>query len=340
MNARPRLLALSLSLVASALLAARTGAFPIGAREALAIVASRVGLPTLAPFTDAQADVLLSLRLPRVLLGALVGASLAASGAALQGLLRNPLVDPGLLGISSGAALVTAAMLVLAGPHLAGAGLFAQPLAAFVGALAATGAVLWLGARGTGGTARVVLAGVAINALCGAATGALTFVADDAQLRGLTFWSMGSLGAASWPAVAAVAPFALASLVALPRLGAALDALALGESDAALLGVRVARVRAAVIALVALAVGAAVAFTGVVGFVGLVVPHLARPLLGVSHGALLVGSALLGASLLVLADAAARTLVAPAELPLGLVCAAAGAPFFAALLARRAGEAP
>lgn len=331
---RTTLLALTLALLAATLLAARTGAFPIPARAVVAIVALRDG-----GFTPEQAEVLLALRLPRVLLGALVGASLGASGAALQGLLQNPLVDPGLLGISSGAALCAAASLVLVDPRVTSSGLYAQPLVAFLGALAATALVLWLGAAREGGSrARVVLAGVAVNALCGAATGAITYLASDAQLRSLTFWSMGSLGAASWPCLAAVAAPSLLALVALPRLAAALDALSLGESDAALMGVRVRRVRLATVGLVALAVGAAVAFTGVVGFVGLVVPHLARALLGVSHRGVLVGSSLLGAALVVLADAAARTLVAPAELPLGLVCAAFGAPFFAWLLARRGAE--
>jgi iron complex transport system permease protein len=180
----------------------------------------------------------------------------------------------------------------------------------------------------------LLLAGVAVSALAGAATGLLTYLATDAQLRTITFWSMGSLGGATWPALVGAAPCLLAAIVGLPWQARALDALALGEAEAAHLGFRVQRTKRIVLALSALAVGAGVAVAGVLGFVGLVVPHLLRLILGPSQRGLLVGSSLLGASLLVLADDLARVVVAPAELPLGLVTAAFGTPFFLGLLLR------
>jgi iron complex transport system permease protein len=180
----------------------------------------------------------------------------------------------------------------------------------------------------------MLLAGIALNAFMGAGTGLLTFVANDAQLRNITFWSLGSLGGATWRTVAVAGPFVATAVLLLPRLSRALNALALGEAEAGHLGVDVERTRRTIVVLSALGVGSAVALAGVIGFIGLVVPHLLRLLVGPDHRVVVPGAALLGASLLLGADLVARTLVAPAELPIGIVTAVLGAPFFLWLLLR------
>lgn len=174
----------------------------------------------------------------------------------------------------------------------------------------------------------MLLTGIAINALSGALTGLMTYLATDDQLRTITFWSLGSLGGASWPAVLAVLPFTLAALIGLPKLAKSLNLLALGESQAALLGIDLVRTRQLVILLSTMAVGASVAVAGVIGFIGLVVPHLVRIAAGSDHRRVLPGSALGGAIVLTLADTLARTVVAPAELPIGILTALVGTPFF------------
>lgn len=288
-----------------------------------------------------EALVVLNIRLPRVLLGLLVGAGLAVSGALMQGLFRNPLADPGLVGVSAGAGLAAAATIVLGDRLLGGAAArlpFAVlPFGAFCGGLIST-LLLYLIAtrRGRTSVATMLLAGVALGALAGALTGLLAFISDDRQLRDLTFWSLGSLGGPSWTKLAAVAPIILPLLFALPLLARGLNGLMLGEAEAFHLGVPVQRIKALAIVLVALAVGASVAAAGVIGFVGIVVPHLIRLALGPDHRLLLPLSALGGATLLVAADIVARLVVSPAELPLGIVTAAMGAPFFLWLLLRRA----
>ncbi|MBE2187254.1 MAG: iron ABC transporter permease [Rhodothermales bacterium] len=323
------------TLAAVTVLAAGIGAVPIPASHVVGILIDRLGGSTGIPFTDQEAAILLHLRLPRVVLGVLVGAALAVCGALLQGLFRNPLADPGLIGVSSGSALAAAAWIVFgasAAPLWAGVGL---PLAAFAGGLGATIVVYRIG-RHAGRTlvATMLLAGVAVAALCGALLGLLFFLADDAALRAITFWSLGSLGGATWPSVLWSAPLLLAPVLASPRLARGLNALLLGEAAAFHLGVRVERLKRWTIGLSALGVGAAVAASGMIGFVGLVVPHLVRLALGPDHRTLLPASALLGALLLVVADLVARTIVAPAELPIGIVTALAGGPFFLWLLLR------
>lgn len=287
--------------------------------------------------------IVLWLRLPRVLLAMLAGASLAISGAAMQGLFRNPLVEPGLIGVSSGAALGAIGMIVLGGGALAAwpavLASFGVAGAAFVGGLAAT-AVVYLFGRCRPGMATLLLAGIAINAVAMAGIGLLSFLADDRQLRDLSFWTLGSFGGSSWPRLLAVAPWMLLALIGLPRHAAALNVLLLGEREAALLGFAPARLRRRLVALVALATGAAVAMCGAIGFVGLVVPHLIRMVWGPDHRRLLPASALAGAALLVGADTLARLLVAPAELPVGVITALLGGPFFLWLLLRlRIGDA-
>jgi iron complex transport system permease protein len=265
-------------------------------------------------------------------LAVLVGASLAVAGAAMQGVFGNPLAEPGVIGVSSGAALGAVGSIVLG---VTAFGQWSVTVAAFLGGLAATFTVYLL-ARSGGRTEVVtlVLTGIAINALAMAGVGAFTFVADDVQLRSITFWNLGSVGGATWPTVLAVLPFTVLGLVVLPRYARALDLFALGERGARHVGVETERVRIVVITLVALLTAAGVAATGVLTFVGLVVPHLVRLVAGPRHAVLLPASALGGAIVLVAADLVARTVAAPAEVPLGVLTALLGAPFFLWLLRR------
>jgi iron complex transport system permease protein len=334
---------LCLALLAVAVLALGTGAFPIGWREVLAILGSGAGLDLGPEISEQQANVLLSIRLPRVVLAVLAGAGLAAAGAALQGLFRNPLADPGLVGVSGGAALGASLMIVMGAAWFPGLtrwlGGLALPLAAFCGGLAATLAVHRLaGRRECALPESLVLAGIAITALAEAAIGLLTYFADDQQLRTLTFWRLGSLANAAWPLLAPVALLVVPALAMLVRRAAALNALVLGEAEAGHIGVDVGRLKAEVMLWSALAVGALVAVCGMIGFVGLVAPHLFRLLAGPDHRLLLPGAALVGAILLTAADIGARTLAAPAELPIGILTSLFGGPFFLWLLARRQRE--
>jgi iron complex transport system permease protein len=322
------------------LIAVGTGAVAIAPTQVLAILASKVGLTLPWAFDDTQAAVLTAIRLPRVLLGLVIGGGLAAAGAMMQGLFRNPLADPGLIGISAGGALAATAAIVLGVGALGFLGHLALPAAAFGGGLATTFLIYRLASfGGRVAVSTMLLAGIAVNALCGAGTGLLTFMASDEQLRNITFWSLGSLGGATWTTLAIVAPAIIAPVLLAPFLSRPLNLLLLGESEAMHLGVDVNRVKHQVVLLVALSVGAAVSVAGIIGFVGLVVPHLLRLAIGPDHRLLLPASGLLGAALLVGADVAARTVVAPAELPIGIVTAVIGAPFFLWLLRSRRGEA-
>jgi len=335
---RLSLIGLALLTAMIAVLSVAVGPVTIPAGDVLRVLAGLAGLPV-ADVAPQHEAVILSIRLPRTLLGLLVGAALAVAGAAMQGLFRNPLADPGLIGVSSGAALAAVAVIVLGSHGLAflttALGPFSLPVAAFAGGLFTTLIVYRLANQdGRTSVTTLLLAGIAINALCGAGTGLLTYLADDQQLRTLTFWSMGSLGGATWPAVGSAAVLIAVPLFILPLLARTLNALLLGEAEAGHLGIAVQRMQRVIVALAALAVGAAVAVSGIIGFVGLVVPHLLRLALGPDHRFLLPGSALLGGSLLLLADLLARTLVTPAELPIGILTALLGGPFFIALLMR------
>lgn len=289
----------------------------------------------------AQGDdaIVLSLRLPRVLMASLVGAALACSGATMQGMFRNPLVEPGLIGVSSGSALGAIGVIVLGGTFTTTLmGSFGVTLAAFTGGLLSTALVYILGRRRSG-TATLLLAGVAINAIAMAGIGVLTYMASERQLRDLSFWTLGSLGGTDWFRLAVVAPWMLLSLALLPRYARALNALLLGEREAVLLGYQTERLQRQLVALTALATAAAVAMSGVISFVGLLVPHAIRMAWGPDHRLLLPASALGGAILLIAADTMARTVVAPAELPIGIITALLGGPFFLWLLLRtRIGE--
>ena len=332
---RSATLGLGLALVGLAMLiGANSGAYPITPAQLLSMLAKAIeGTPQAGP----EQLVFFNIRLPRLLLGVAAGAGLGLAGAMMQGLFRNPLADPGLIGVSSGAALAAGATIVLGGLYFPwlprGLGSWTLVVMAFGGGLAAV-AVIYALAQSQGGTriALMLLAGIAINALAGAGLGFLSFVSTDEQLRNLQMWLMGSLGAARWPAVALVGAAVAMSLLAALALARPLNAIALGEAQASLLGVAVERTKRCAVLVAALAVGAVTATTGVVGFVGLVAPHWVRLVAGPDHRVVLPGSALLGAALVVMADAVARTAVKPAELPLGVLTAFIGVPLFLAML--------
>jgi iron complex transport system permease protein len=319
--------------VAAAILAnLGTGAVHIAAGQAVAIVADHAGIDLGISFTPQQDAVLWQIRFPRTLLAVLVGGGLGVAGAALQGVFRNPLAEPSVIGVSSGAAVGAIAAIVTGINFL---GPRTIPAAAFVGALVATLAV-YATARSYGRTEIVtlVLTGIAVTVIAGALTGLLTYYADDDQLRDIVFWTLGSLGGATWSTVGTVAPLIITGALFLPFLARSLNLMTLGDREAGHLGVHVDRVRLLVIVLTTLVTGAAVAVAGIVGFVGLVVPHIIRLGIGPDHRLLLPASILGGALLVLLADLAARTLVVPEELPLGVVTALVGGPFFLWLIRR------
>ncbi|WP_171016280.1 iron ABC transporter permease [Pseudomonas sp. F(2018)] len=286
-----------------------------------------------------QAELILGqIRLPRSLLGLCVGIVLALSGVAMQGLFRNPLADPGLVGVAGGAAL-GAAIAIVGGSMIGGLPPALAPyllsICAFSGGLVVTAVVYRFGRRdGQTNVATMLLAGVALTAMSGAGVGLFTYLADDATLRSLTFWNLGSLNGASYPRLWPLLLVTLGVAIWLPRRASALNALLLGESEARHLGFNVERIKLELVLCTALGVGAAVAAAGLIGFIGLVVPHLMRLLVGPDHRVLLPASLLAGASLLLLADLVARLVLAPAELPIGIVTALIGAPFFLYLLVR------
>ena len=290
-----------------------------------------------AEMSRLQQTVLLELRLPRVLLAAMVGAALAIAGAALQGLFRNPLAEPQLIGVSSGAAL-GAISFIVAGSRLDVPEFIAPyllPLAAMAGAVVVTTALYAFSRRrGDPGVTIMLLVGIAINALAAVGIGFFTWIANDGELRSLTFWSLGSFGSAQWDTALPAVLFIAVAIVALLPGRRQLDLLQLGEVEARRLGVSVPQLKRRIVFASAAAVGAAVSVSGIIAFVGLVVPHVARLLGGVHHSFLLPGAALLGAALAVTADLGARTLVSPAEMPVGLITSAIGAPFFLWLILR------
>ena len=331
----PAAATLALLCLAAAALGLTSGPLDIGAGEVVRILAGG------AASEQFQATVL-DIRLPRVLLALLIGATLAQAGAATQGIFRNPLAEPGLVGISSGAALMAVAITVLFHPTgLFGVvpARFVLPVATFAGA-AVTAALVFRLALVDGQTrvATLLLAGLALNAIAGAGIGFFSHVASDSALRNVTFWMFGSLGRAGWSEIAIAAPLLLAPLILLPRDASALNALLLGEAEAGHLGVDVEKLKRRVTVLVVLAAGSAVALAGIIAFVGLLVPHLVRLAFGPDHRSLLPLSALSGALLLCLADTAARTMLAPTELPIGILTALVGGPFFLVLLLQRRGE--
>jgi len=277
------------------------------------------------------------IRVPRVILAAIVGASLSVSGACLQGLFRNPLADPGLIGVSAGAALGASTIIVF-GSSLTSTFIFSTfllPLSACLG----SGLVilmLFLLTKGFGhqGVTYMLLVGIAVNAIASVGIGILTFVSSDSELRSLTFWTMGSFGGITWSLLIPALIIIFISFLFLLPILRNLDILQLGESEAKRLGVNVKSLKYRIIFASAASVGASVSLSGMIGFVGLVVPHLLRLLSGVNHTYVVIGSALLGSSLMVFADLLSRLLIQPAELPVGLITSAIGSPFFLWLIFR------
>ena len=277
--------------------------------------------------------VLSEIRLPRVIMTMLIGALLAVSGCAMQGLVRNPLADPGLIGIAGGAAAAAALSMTIVPPLLPALESVWVAMWAFGGALLSVWTVLRFsnGPQGVS-VAALILAGVAINALTGTVIGAISYVASDDALRQISYWTMGSLAGASWTLCGLVALASFIAITGLMKSGNALNLMALGEKEAAYMGLNVTRYKQRVLWLVAFSVALATALCGIIGFVGLVVPHMCRAIFGVNHQVLIPASALTGALLLIVADTLARTLFVPMEIPIGIVTSAVGAPFFLYLL--------
>lgn len=326
------LIGLGVAVAAAAVLGAASGAYEASWLEVVRALFRPLGVDIGATADSAAVDVLWHVRFPRVALALLVGGALGCAGALLQGVFTNPLAEPSVIGVSAGSA-VGAVTAIFLGWGAAGA--WSIPVAAFAGGLGTT--LLVYAAARSGGrveTVTLVLTGIAINAMAGALIGLLTFLSDDAAMRSITFWNLGSLASSTWPRVAVVAAVFVPCLVLALRWSRSLDLLALGERSAQHLGLDVARTRRRMVVLVAALTGAAVAVAGIIGFVGLIAPHLVRLLVGPRHRVLVPASALVGAVVLVVGDLVARTLAAPAELPLGVLTALLGAPFFLWLLRR------
>ncbi|MEM8884723.1 MAG: iron ABC transporter permease [Planctomycetota bacterium] len=334
---RPWLLALGIVLGLTLVTALGVGPRSISPAQLMRVIGVELGLQPPESVSRVDRVVITQLRAPRAILGALVGAVLAVAGASLQGLFRNPLADPGLIGVTTGAAAAAATGIVFAGliPFGAQLGPYLVPVFAFVGALLTTLTVAAIARQdGHTRTATLLLAGIALAALAGALIGLLVYLSDDQQLRDLQFWMMGSLGGAEWRSLAIVGPILLLLCILLSRGGADLNCILLGEREAQYLGVDVERLKRRMIWCIAAGVGAAVSLAGSIGFVGLVVPHLLRLSLGPDHRLLLPASALLGGTLLLVADLAARTWAAPSELPIGIMTSLVGGPFLLWLVVR------
>lgn len=330
-----RLLLVGLAALLALSLVAALGFGParLPQEQVWAIVGERLGLLQRGDWSDGQASIVWLIRAPRVLLGALVGAGLALVGSALQATTRNPLADPHLLGVSSGAALGAVLVVLYLGEF---AGHLSLPLAAFVGALASTALVLAIASRhGRLESDRLLLAGVAVSFLCMALVNLLLFLGDPHAASSVLFWMLGGLGLARWELLALPAVSLALGLALLMAQARGLNALMSGEDTAASLGFEPRRVRLWVFLCASLLTGVLVALSGAIGFVGLMLPHLARRLVGAEHRRLLPTSALLGALFLVWVDVGARTLAAPQDLPIGIATAAIGGLFFVGLLRRR-----
>ena len=286
--------------------------------------------------------ILFDIRLSRICLAFLIGAILAISGAVMQGLFRNPLAAPSLIGVSSGASVGASIVIVLAGTWLqnnALLGLSVVAVGAFVGSFLITLLVFRLSTSTLGtSVTTMLLAGIAISALAGAVNSLLSYFADNEMLRQISIWQMGNLSTANWTRVSIVAVVAVVVLILFPRESKSLNALLLGESEARHLGIDVQRVKKKLILLTTLGIGTAVAVAGMIGFVGLIVPHIVRLLIGPDHRWLLPVSALAGGILLLIADTLARVIIAPVELPTGILTAILGAPFFIMLLIQQRRE--
>ncbi|MBS1490521.1 MAG: iron ABC transporter permease [Bacteroidetes bacterium] len=310
----------------------RLGAILIGTEEIFSSVSNYFSSDALT----LNERIFLNIRLPRAITCLEVGASLAMAGVLMQALFRNPIVEPGLVGTSSGAAFGASLYFVLGATFQFNAGVWTLPLAASVGGALATVVVFLLSHR-KGGTQSIIsllLTGIAVNALCLSGVGMMSYLARDPQARSITFWNLGTLSGASWNSVLLIGASTLICFFVSLRLVKSLNALAMGEEEALYLGVNMNRLKISVLTVTVILVAVATAFVGVISFIGLIVPHLLRLIKGSDNRYLLIGSVLLGALLLSLADLAARLLLAPAELPIGIVTSAVGVPVFILLLRR------
>ena len=288
---------------------------------------------------DATSFLVLHIRFPRILMAAATGAGLAISGAAIQGLFRNPLADPALIGVTNGAMAFAVLAIAGLGSLLARFAPWIQQASvaifAFVGSILTTYLVYFLSKKnGKVYVMTMLLAGIAISAFAGAVTGLFIYFSDDQQLRDITFWTLGSFSGVTWSQTLIAVPVVMVASLLLGRYSKALNAMMLGEQEADYLGFNIEKIKSGIILLTALLVGVCISVAGVIGFVGLIVPHFLRLIKGSDYRFLLSGSALLGAVFLLLADTAARTIIAPAELPIGILTALVGAPFFLWLLIR------
>jgi iron complex transport system permease protein len=333
------LLGAALALVFVAWLASTNGMLDIPITTTLEAVWK--GITGRAAQLEGLEAIVWNLRLPRVIFGALVGATLAAAGAAMQGLFRNPLADPYLMGTASGAAFgATIAIFATGTQALAFAvGMFSStsslvPLFAFLGAFGAVMLTLWLSRMGRKSNSSLVLSGVIVGAMLTAVT---TYIQmrDADRMRAVFSWTLGNLSLAGWSEVLAVLPYAVLGMIALWIFSRSLDALQLGDDTASTLGIRVDRIKLFVVIAASLATAAAVSYAGIIGFVGLIAPHVMRTLGGPAHRTLIPSSAIAGAALLVLSDLGARVLIRPQELPVGIVTTLLGGPFFLWLLRRK-----
>ncbi len=322
---------------ASGLISALTIVLPVVSLISMTVGTVSISLGELFAADNSQVNtILFDIRLPRILLAICVGAVLSSTGAVMQGLFRNSLADPSLIGVSSGASVGASLTIVAAGGLITSGALLGLSLVAvgaFVGGFVATLLVYRLATSDIGtSVTTMLLAGIAIAAIAGALNSLLTYFSDNDMLRQISLWQMGNLSGASWTKVAIMAAVVVLLLSLFPRDSHGLNALLLGESEARHLGVDVQAVKRRLILLTALGVGVCVALAGLVGFVGLIIPHIVRLAIGPDHRWLIPASALAGATLLVIADSLARIVVVPAELPTGILTALLGAPFFFALL--------
>ncbi|MFY9820592.1 MAG: iron ABC transporter permease [Thermoanaerobaculia bacterium] len=335
-RSRPRavLAALAALMAVAALVSIRYGALDFSWREMASASASLLSGHTAGTLEE---RIFAELRLPRALLCLFVGATLGVGGTLMQALFRNPIVEPGLVGTSSGAAFGAALFFVLGSALHFEASPWALPVAAGIGGVVATGLVFSLAQGGPGGRASVaalLLTGLAVNALFLSGIGFLTYIARDPQARSITFWNLGTLSAANWPMVEVVGLATVAGTLLALRQAKPLNALLIGDDEATYLGVNVGRLKWIVLAINVGMVAVATAFTGVIGFVGLIVPHILRMIGGADNRYLIPASALLGGTLLSLADLVARVALRPAELPIGIVTSLVGVPVFLSLLRR------
>lgn len=331
---------LAIVLAIALITSACVGAFTFTPARIASYLAQGAGWIPMREADTLGRNVFFELRLPRVFMGALAGAVLGVSGTLMQGLFRNPIVEPGLAGTSAGAALGASLVFVLGGgtgalAFSAPLGAFAVPVLAFAGAFGATILVYRISSSfGKVNVFTLLLAGIAVNAVCGAGTGFLSYVARDPQARNITFWSLGTFTTADWRGVALVAIcFAVCFVIAL-GYAKPLNALMLGEDEAALLGADPRRLIVRLLVLNTIMVAATTAMVGVIAFVGLVVPHVLRMMRSSSYAFLLPASALLGATMMVVVDIVAREIIPPAELPIGIITAVIGAPVFLWILLR------